>query len=177
MSVETVLETERLRLTNWGPEHFDDLMALHGQPEVTRFFSPNGETEDRARAAERLAEWATLFATRRLGKLRMTDKATGAFIGRAGFGVHGPEATPEIGYALIPAHWRKGYAFEAAAGLRDWFFRETDGDHFIGFAARDNLASCRVLEKIGMTPTHTETIANGLECQFYIYRRADWNDR
>ena len=34
MAPETVLETERLRLTNWLPEHLDDLVRLHGDPEV-----------------------------------------------------------------------------------------------------------------------------------------------
>ena len=174
MRTETVLETKRLRLTNWAPEHVDDLMLLHGDPRVTRFFSPEGKAEDRARAEERLAHWAELFSTRRLGKLRVTDRESGAFLGRAGYGVHGADATPEIGYAFLPDHWGKGYAFEAASALRDWYFRETDGGHFIGFADSDHAASLHILKKIGMTPTHTETIENGMLCQFLIYRREDW---
>ncbi len=39
-----------------------------------------------------------------------------------------------------PEHWGNGYATEAAAALRDWIFRETDWDHFIGFADVRNAA-------------------------------------
>lgn len=175
--LETVLETERLRLTNWLPEHLPDLVRLHGYPEVTRYFSEHGrpETEDQART--RLKHWADLFKTRRLGKLRVTDKETGTFLGRAGYGVYGSTAMPEIGYAFLPANWGKGYATEAATGLRDWYFRETDGAEFVGFAHIGNHASIQVLKKIGMIPTHVAAIDTGIACQFLTYHRNDWETR
>jgi RimJ/RimL family protein N-acetyltransferase len=32
----------------------------------------------------------------------------------------GSHAQPELGWALIQAHWGFGYATEAAAAIRDW---------------------------------------------------------
>ncbi len=172
---ETVLETERLRLTNWLPTHIGDLLALHGDPEVSRYLSADGQPEDLAQAEERLTLWARNFAEHRMGKLRATDKRTGEFVGRAGFGIYPPTGEPEIGYALLREHWGKGYAVEAASGLRDWIFRETDWDHFIGFADVRNAASLAVLERIGMTRTHTANAPDGLAHHHHVFRRSDWH--
>lgn len=173
-TLETVLETERLRLTNWVPEHIDDLYRLHGDPEVSRYLSVSGAPETRAQGEARLKLWADNFATHRMGKLRVTRKTDGAFVGRAGFGIYPPTGEPELGYALLREHWGQGYAKEAAAGLRDWIFRETAWDHFIGFADVRNAASIHVLQAIGMRPTFVRTEADGMVCQFHIFTRDDW---
>ena len=174
MELETVLETERLRLTNWPVAYIDDLVRLHGDPEVSRFLSFSGAPETRQRAEQRLALWADNFATHRMGKLRMTRKADGAFVGRAGFGIYPPTGEPEIGYALLRENWGLGYAKEAAAGLRDWLFRDTGHDHFIGFADVRNAASIHVLQSIGMRPTFVRTEPDGVACQFHVFGREDW---
>ena len=76
---------------------------------------------------EALAWWMELFATKRLGKLRVRRKSDGVLVGRAGYGVLEDTGEPELGYALYPEFWGNGYALEAAAGLRDWIFRERIG--------------------------------------------------
>jgi len=174
MQPETVLETERLRLTNWLPEHIDDLVRLHGDPEVSRYLTADGAPETRQRAEERLALWADNFREHRMGKLRMTRRSDGAFVGRAGFGIYPRTGEPEIGYALLRENWGKGYATEAAAGLRDWFFEQTERDHFIGFADARNAASIRILQAIGMRPTVVRAHA-GVDCQFHLFTREDWH--
>ena len=174
MTPEIVLETERLRLTSWPMDYIDDLVRLHGDPEVSRYLSVAGHPETRQRAEERLRLWADNFATHRMGKLRMTRKSDGAFVGRAGYGLYPPTGEPEIGYALLRENWGKGYAKEAASGLRDWLFRETEHDHFIGFADSRNAASIHVLRSIGMRPTFERQEADGMLCQFHVFTRDDW---
>lgn len=90
---------------------------------------------------------------------------------RAGFGIYPPTGEHELGYALFTEHQGKGYATDAATGLRDWIIRETDVSHFIGFADTRNTGSLAVLRKIGMVPTRVETDNLGLTCQFHIYER------
>ncbi len=174
MVTETILETDRLRLTNWAPEQIGDLVRLHGDPQVARYLTKNGKPETLMQAEVRLAHWAELFSRQRMGKLRVTRLADGAFLGRAGFGVHGPEQEPEIGYAFLREHWGSGYAREAAAGLRDWYFRQTDRDSFIGMADTRNTASLGVLCDIGMRRTHQAVNEHGVFCQFHILTREDW---
>ena len=174
MITETVLETERLRLTNWLPEQLDDLVRLHGDPKTALYLSAEGKPWNRDQAAEKLVLWADNFKSHRMGKLRVVRKADDMLVGRAGFGIYPPTGEPEIGYALFPEFTGNGYAFEAAAGLRDWIFRETGHDHFIGFADVRNAASLRILEGIGMRRTVRQVEADGMECQHHIFTREDW---
>jgi RimJ/RimL family protein N-acetyltransferase len=168
-----VLETERLRLTNWLPEHLDDLFRLHADPEVSKYLT--GSPETRSQAEARFARWADEFSTHRLGKLRLTLKADGSFLGRAGFGLYPGTREPELGYALLRERWGKGYAKEAAGGLRDWIFRETAHPHFIGLADVRNTTSIHLLQSIGMRPTGVRNAADGVPCLFHIFTREDWH--
>lgn len=171
MSSLDLFETERLVLSGWRADQLDDLLRLHGDPIVARYLSTHGQPWSRAEAEAALASWIALFETRRLGKLRVRRKADNFLVGRAGFGIYGPTGEPELGYTLFREHWGQGYAVEAATGLRDWLFRETDAPHFIGIAHVDNHASLRVLDKIGMQRTHIGAMDTGLPCQFMILRR------
>ncbi len=119
-----------------------------------------------------LAHWIELFERQQMGKLRVRRKSDGVLVGRAGYGIYGRTGEPEIGYSLYPEFWGNGYAFEAAAGLRDWIFRETDASHFIGMADVDNAASLKVLDKIGMLRTHVGAYDDGRIFQFFLMRRA-----
>jgi ribosomal-protein-alanine N-acetyltransferase len=116
--------------------------------------------------------WADDFKNRGYCKFRLTDRATGEFLGRAGFGVH--EDMPEIGYALLPKFWGKGYAAEAATALRDWIFTERDHEFFIGYAYTANKASTHILQKIGMGFTHTD-MHEGKELSFYKLTKEQWH--
>jgi ribosomal-protein-alanine N-acetyltransferase len=171
MSQFTLLETERLVLSGWRLDQVDDLVRLHGTHNVARYLTLSGEpwTFDQARKA--VEHWIDLFSTRRLGKLRLTRKADGRFIGRAGYGLYPPTGEPELGFALFEEHQGQGYATEAATALRDWIFRETDVPRFLGFADTRNAASLAVLRKIGMVATSVEVEPNGLLCQFHVYER------
>ncbi len=170
MTAVTVVETERLLLTNWQPEDLPDLERLHGDAEVARFLTLSGNSWTSEQCRTALETWMELFASSRLGKLRVIRKSDQCLVGRAGFGIYAPTGEPEIGYALYPRYWGNGYAFEAASAMRDWILAETDWDHFIGLADTRNQASLSVLRKIGMSPTHIEKEPNGLMAQFFIYR-------
>lgn len=171
MSDLVLLETERLVLSGWRIDQVDDLVRLHGTPNVARYLTLDGApwTEEQARKA--VESWIELFATRRLGKMRLTRKSDGRFIGRAGYGIYAATGEPELGFALFEDHHGQGYATEAATALRDWIFRETNAPHFLGFADTRNAPSLAVLRKIGMVPTQVEVEPNGLFCQFHVYNR------
>ena len=166
-----LLETDRLMLSGWREDQLDDLVRLHGDAEIARYLSADGQPWTREKCAMRLAEWMVLFDTFRMGKLRVTRKRDGVLVGRAGFGLHGPTGEPEIGYALFRDHRGQGYAREAAEGLRDWFFRETDRTHFIGFADVRNAPSLKVLRGIGMRETHIADF-EGMTCAFHVLEKA-----
>lgn len=167
----TLLETDRLVLSGWTMDQVDDLVRLHGNPNISRYLTLGGEpwSEDQARKA--VEHWIELFAVRRLGKMRLIRKSDDSFIGRAGYGIYSPTNEPELGFALFEDHQGQGYATEAATALRDWVFRETDAPQFLGFADTRNAPSLAVLGKIGMVKTRVEVEPNGLLCQFHVCER------
>lgn len=174
MSQLDLLETERLVLSGWTMEQVDDLVRLHGTQNVARYLNADGLPWTRAQAEAAVAHWIELFETRKLGKMRLTRKSDGAFIGRAGYGIYPPTGEPELGFALFEQHHGQGYATEAATALRDWIFRDTDASH--GMADVRNAPSLAVLRKIGMVPTRVETEPTGLSYQFHIYERSNLHD-
>jgi RimJ/RimL family protein N-acetyltransferase len=166
-----LFETDRLVLSGWRRDQIADLVRLHGDPVVAKYLSSHGQPWSMAEMETALDTWIDLFETRRLGKLRVRRKSDGVLVGRCGYGIYGPTGEPEIGYSLYPEYWGQGYAFEAAAGMRDWIFRETDEPHFIGMADVRNERSLRVLEAIGMTKTKIGPTDQGGLCQFHIMER------
>jgi ribosomal-protein-alanine N-acetyltransferase len=171
MSDLDLFETDRLVLSGWRMDQLDDLVALHGNPNVSRYLSVTGAPWTREHAEKSLAHWIALFDKHQFGKLRLRRKSDGTFIGRAGFGIYPPTGEPEIGYALREEFHGAGYAKEAAAGLRDWFFAQNKGEHFIGMADVRNEPSLAVLSKIGMEKTYVALDHLGITCQFHILRR------
>ncbi len=74
----------------------------------------------------------------------------GAVVGDlgAGFGVPG-ERQVELGYRILPAHQRQGYAREAVAALIDHLAAAHDVHRFVAVAAEANAASRAVLAALG----------------------------
>ena len=74
-------------------------------------------------------------------------------IGTAGFKGKPVQASVEIGYGVLPAYRRLGYASEAVRALTDWAFSHSDVTRVLADCERDNIPSIRVLEKLGMRRT------------------------
>ena len=55
-----------------------------------------------------------------------------------------------IGYAAAPVHWGKGYVTEATHAVIDWAFRQPSIYRVYATTDVENIASQRVLEKVGM---------------------------
>lgn len=99
---------------------------------------------------------AVLDALRRDGSLLgwgpwlVVCRAERKLVGDAGFkGRPGAEGAIEIGYGIVPAHWKRGYATEAVRGLIGWAFEQ--GARAVTAETEDtNVASQRVLEKNGL---------------------------
>lgn len=60
----------------------------------------------------------------------------------------------EIGYGIAPVYRRRGYALEAARGLLKWAFGHPEVKRVTAECDKDNTASIRVLEGLGMVRLH-----------------------
>ena len=81
----------------------------------------------------------------------MIHRAGRVAIGHLGFkGKPDPEGAVEIGYWVAPVYRRQGYGFEAAQALVRWAFAQPGVSRVTAECSPDNVASIRVLTKLGM---------------------------
>ena len=118
--------------------------------------------------AQQLGQWEL----RGTGQWALEEQATGAFVGRAG--MHFPERVDwpgiEIGWALHPDHWGKGYATEAGAAARDHAFATHDVDALYSVILPENTASQAVARRLGFTPWQERTFASLPQMAHVIWR-------
>ncbi len=57
----------------------------------------------------------------------------------------------EIFFGLSPDYWNNGYMTEAASAVLEYGFKELDLEEIVAGVKPDNIASIKVLEKIGLT--------------------------
>lgn len=84
----------------------------------------------------------------------VVDEDTGEVVGKAGFhAAPDAEGMVEIGYAVDPAHRRRGYARAAFALLLDRARREPDVRTIRATVSPDNTVSRRLIESFGLVET------------------------
>jgi RimJ/RimL family protein N-acetyltransferase len=55
----------------------------------------------------------------------------------------------DLGFALLPEFWGRGYAFEAASAVLAWARGAHGLTRVVAITSQNNHASCRLLEKLG----------------------------
>ena len=148
--IQLPLETERLRIRPFEPER--DAGALHelwGDAEAMRFL-PGGAKAGVDDTRRRL-ETVPGRAPDGWGFWALDERGGSRLVGGVGLfplNWEGPEI--ELAYHVIPSAWGLGYATEAAEGLlaAAW---EAGLDHVVAVAMPGNVASRRVMEKLGMS--------------------------
>jgi RimJ/RimL family protein N-acetyltransferase len=151
------IDTGRLRLRRWREEDREPLAAMNADPEVMRYF-PAPQTRE---ASDRSFDtWQRDFDQRGWSNWAVELKADGGFIGFVGLTVPWRTLpfTPcvEIGWRLAHAHWRRGYASEAARAALRVGFTALRLDEIVSFTALVNLPSRAVMERIGMADAHED---------------------
>ena len=146
-----MLTGERVTLRDFTHDDWRAVHAYSTRAEVYRFqpWGPNTPEQTREFVDGVIAQ--AQRQPRIEYNLAMALAATGEVIGAGSLGIRSREfGQGEIGYVVRSDYWGRGYGTEAARLLLEFGFT-TLGLHRI-FATCDprNLASARVLEKIGM---------------------------
>jgi len=150
MSAVIILETPRLRLRSVTVDDAAFYLELVNDPSwVANIGYRNLHTVEAARAA---LEAGLMTQFREHGySLYMTERRSdGATIGMCGLVRRTSLPGPDIGYALRPAYWGQGYAYEAAAAVM------AHAEHALGLAtvygitAPHNQVSINLLNKLGL---------------------------
>lgn len=142
-----IFATSRLTATRLADDDLDDLVALHLDPEVSRFLGGVRTPEATAAYLEtNIRHWTDHGVG--LWTLRTAD---GAFVGRAGLRYVDLEGEPEleIAYTFARRAWGQGLATEIAEVLVGiWRARRAEPS-LIGIVVKGHAASERVLLKAG----------------------------
>ena len=131
----------------------DALVALDADPEVMRFIN-GGQSTPRELAAEVLLPRMLAAATRPGLGFFAVESPEGAFLGWVHLRLDSFEpAWAELGYRLSRRCWGQGLATAASRLLADRALDELGFDTLSARAMPDNLASRRVMEKVGLRET------------------------
>jgi RimJ/RimL family protein N-acetyltransferase len=145
-----VVETERLTLRRLRLDDAAFILGLLNEPSFIQFIGDRGvRTPDDARKYLEDGPLAS-YARHGFGLWLVSLKADGRPIGICGLLKRDALEDVDVGYALLPAFWSRGYASEAAAASVEYGRRHLDLRRIVAITQADNAASIRVLDKLGL---------------------------
>ena len=148
------IDTERLHLRPMIMRDVDDLVALHSDPEVSRYVRPFDHEE----AAERLRRDESDWREHGHGLFALLAADDGRFLGRVALKYWPQFDEAEVGWVIRREEWGHGYATEAARACADWGFRLFDYPYLTAMIRADNARSIHVAERLGMTPLREDVL-------------------
>ena len=169
------LTTERLSLRRFTPDDLEWFVAFHADERVMRYM---GGVKDRGGAITLLQNRVLRYYDEHpgLGVWMTSERATGEPVGFHLLNHIQGETIIQVGYALMQSAWGKGYATEMAAAILRYGFVDLHLERIAGMANLPNLASQRVLSKIGLERRGERTFphpAYGQQPMAWFEREAD----
>ena len=166
------LTTERLALRRMTERDLDWLAALYNDAEVTEHL---GGLKTREQVADMLQTRVIAYydANPGMGVWMTMERATGDQIGFHLINNIQGETIIQVGYGLLKHAWGKGYATEMAEAVVRHGFVTLGLPRIAGIASLPNVASQRVLAKIGLTRNGERTFAHPA----YQFRPMAWFER
>jgi RimJ/RimL family protein N-acetyltransferase len=150
--MESLIESDRLRLRGWTDADVEAWADMNADPRVMEFFPSTLAREQSYESAQRMR---TELSQRGYGWFVMELKERPGFAGvlalcevrwDAPF-----EPKTEIGWRLPVETWGHGYATEGAKALLDFARDRLHWNEVVAFTAKINERSQRVMQRLGMT--------------------------
>lgn len=167
-----IIETDRLLLRPMTLEDLEDYHEYTSDADLLKYDYLEHKSLEESRYS--LVVWNL---SQPLGRYGIELKSEGKLIGNISLRLDEENKTAEIGYTVNSRYHKQGYATEAATALRELVRDMPDTTILIATTIEPNLASQRVLEKLGMTCVSKEagltlrgqaTIRLRYQLEFYI---------
>jgi RimJ/RimL family protein N-acetyltransferase len=174
------LHTPRLRLRPFTDADVAPLYALHSSAHVLRYWDSPPWTE-LARAHRFLATCRRIEEEGTGARLAVDRVSDGAFIGWCGLTGWNPDfRSASLGYVFTSATWGHGYATETAHAVLRWAFDTLDLNRVQAETDTRNVASARVLQKLGFVREGTlreDCVVNGDVSDSWVFGllRREWH--
>ena len=168
--MKLILETDRLILRELRLSDAEDFFAMDSNPNVHKYLwnKPVQKIEETIEVIEFVKKQ---YIDNGIGRFAMISKKTNEFIGWAGLKFNAEEVNNkvnfyDIGYRLDEKFWGKGYASEATFAWLNYAFETMKIQTMEAAAQTENVASNRILQKIGMEMTE-QYLGDGISWNWY----------
>jgi len=147
----TILETRRLALDELTTDDAEFILELLNEESFVRYIGDKG-VRTRADACQYIMNGPVASYERfGFGLYRVALKESGPSIGICGLLKRDVLEDVDVGFALLPRFWSKGYAFESASAVLA-HARETLGlERILATTSQDNAPSIGLLDKLGFS--------------------------
>jgi ribosomal-protein-alanine N-acetyltransferase len=149
----TKIETTRLVLRAFTEKDRNDIFTIMKDKEMSQY-TPDEQWKGLEDADEflKLVFWLYDLDNETFKYFfAVTDKKSNKLLGICGIGgVEYDRKQNEVFYHIGKSFWGNGYASEAAAAILEYSFKQLNLNKVISVVHKDNIASNRVMEKIGM---------------------------
>lgn len=172
------LETERFILRNLEMKDAQGMFELDSDPEVLIYLGGNPLTSIE-QSKTILENVQKQYEKYKMGRWAIIDKKTQEFVGWTGLKLEKSVrdfSYYDIGYRLKKKFWGQGIATETALFSMAYGFKELNLPEICGTAHIDNIASNKVLQKIGLQFVEKIEI-DGDHCNWYAISKEDWVEK
>ena len=166
---KVILETERLILRPFTLDDLDASYEMNLDPEVSRFTGDGGvisKDELKRRIEEDVMGDYKKYG---YGRFAVELKENNKFIGFSGLKYLPEYDVVDLGYRFIKKYWGRGYATESCVASVKFGFETLKLEDIIGLVLSENIASIRVLTKLGFL-FDKEVVEDGLLAHQYILK-------
>lgn len=145
-------ETQRLTFRLLTESDFDAWLPLFSGPRVAEFLGMDEKLSEKEQCETWFEKSLGRYTNETGGMNVLVDKTSGLMVGQCGLLIQQieDEKFMEIGYSILPAHWGKGYATEAAVKCKEYAFENNFADSLISMVHAENIGSETVAKKNGM---------------------------
>lgn len=175
--MHTVFETERLHIRPINLDDADINLKLVNTKEFKEFVGErNVNTLDESREYIRQRNQPQIERVG-YGNFTLIEKNTGKKIGGCGlFHREGLEVV-DIGFSFIPEYYGKGYGYEAASRILRAAFEEYGLTKVSAITVKKNIASQKLIEKLGLKFLKIVNLPNDPEdLLYYEISRDEWKE-
>jgi ribosomal-protein-alanine N-acetyltransferase len=166
------METERLLHRKFTLEDLDKLVELRSDDEVIKYLGGR-RLQNPEGIEKRLRFYTECYEKYGFGMCALIWKQTGEMIGWSGLQPLENTGETEVGYGMIKKFWGKKIGYETARGWLEYGFEKANLEKIVAVAAPENIASWKIMEKLGMRREKIET-HYGMECVFYAVTKDEF---